>query len=140
MKKVLLLSFILCSVLTGCATAPDDLTPPETDKGENATAENEDKVESVPAPDPEAVFRSGRKDPLLKSGYVLEILGKPAVKRYEKPTEIWTYPQEGCVLFVYMEDRPDGSKLVRHMEIGTPTFKAKEKDSLPCLEEAAKLR
>ena len=138
MKKVLLLSFILCSVLTGCATAPDDLTPPETDDAENAPAA--DKTESVPAPDPEAVIRSGRKDPLLKSDYVLEVLGRPAVKRYEKPTEIWTYPQEGCVLFIYMEDRPDGSKLVRHMEIGTPTFKAKEKDSVPCLKEAVKLR
>lgn len=89
---------------------------------------------------PENVIRSGRKDPLLKAGYILEILGKPAVKRYEKPSEVWGYPHEGCVLFVYMTDQEDGSKLVRHMEIGTPTFKAREKDALPCLNEAAKLR
>lgn len=89
---------------------------------------------------PESVIRSGRRDPLLKADYVLSVLGEPSVKRYENPSEVWVYPQEGCVLFVYMNDQKDGSKLVRHMEIGTPTFKAKQKDSLPCLETAAGLR
>ncbi|MBR1777195.1 MAG: hypothetical protein IJ752_01235 [Alphaproteobacteria bacterium] len=89
---------------------------------------------------PEAVIRSGRKDPLLKSDYVLSVLGEPSVKRYEKPSEVWVYAQTGCVLFIYMNDQEDGSKLVRHMEIGTPTFKARHKNSLPCLRTAAKLR
>ena len=89
---------------------------------------------------PEVVIRSGRKDPLLKADFVLEVLGEPSVKRYEKPSEVWTYSQESCVLFVYMVDQADGSKLVRYMEIGTPTFKAKEKNSVPCLREASKLR
>lgn len=122
MKKGLLLFFILCSVLTGCASVHGDGAKKHT------------------AAKPEVVVRSGRKDPLLKADYVLEILGAPTVRRYEKPSEVWTYSQESCVLFVYMADQADGSKLVRHMEIGTPTFKAKEKNSVPCLREAAKLR
>lgn len=89
---------------------------------------------------PEAVIRSGRKDPLLKADYVLAKLGKPSVKRYEAPSEVWVYPQDGCVLLIYMTEQKDGSMLVRHMEIGTPTFTAKEKDSVPCLNAAAKLR
>ena len=92
------------------------------------------------APAPKAVIRSGRKDPLLKSEYVFKKLGKPEVKRYEAPSEVWVYPQKGCVLLIYMTKQPDESLLVRHMEIGTPTFNSKEKDSVPCLRAAAKLR
>ena len=113
--------------MTGCAT------------GAGSTADGGAKKRPAAAK-PEVVVLSGRKDPLLKADYVLEVLGEPAVKRNEKPSEVWTYPQEGCVLFVYMADQADGSKLVRYMEIGTPTFKAKEKDSVPCLKKAAKLR
>lgn len=127
MKKSLLLMFAFCLTAAGCAF-------------ENVSRTSDDFEEHVPAAKPEVVIRSGRKDPLLKADYVLEILGRPAVRRYEKPSEIWVYPKEECVLFVYMADQEDGSKLVRHMEIGTPTFKAREKDSLPCLKEAARLR
>lgn len=128
MKKRLFLSFVFCLTAAGCVS----------ENGSNRTPSN--GAEHIPAPKPEVVIRSGRRDPLLKADYVLEILGRPAVRRYEKPSEVWAYPQEGCVLFVYMADQEDGTKLVRHMEIGTPTFKAKEKDSLPCLKEASKLR
>ena len=128
MKKRLFLIFVFCLTAAGCVS-------------ENISTESASSpVEHIPAPKPEVVIRSGRKDPLLKADYVFEILGKPAIRRYEKPSEVWVYPQEGCVLFVYMADQEDGSKLVRHMEIGTPTFKSKEKDSVPCLKEAVKLR
>lgn len=125
MKKFLFL--ILCLIAAGCAA-------------ETVSPVDGDAKKRPPAAKPETVLRSGRKDPLLKADYVLEILGEPEVRRYEKPSEVWGYPQEGCVLFVYMADQKDGTKLVRHMEIGTPTFKAKEKNSVPCLKEAAKLR
>ncbi|MBR4127242.1 MAG: hypothetical protein IKR09_06695 [Alphaproteobacteria bacterium] len=125
MKRSLFALCIFCLTMGGCVSKNVS-----TGQAESVVAETE----------PEAVVRSGRKDPLLKAGYVLEVLGKPAVRRYEKPSEVWVYPQEKCVLFVYMADQADGSKLVRHMEIGTPTFKAKEKDSVPCLKEAVKLR
>ena len=128
MKKSLFALCVFCLTIVGCAS-------------ENVSTEQaESIVKHIPETKPESVIRSGRKDPLLKASYVLEILGKPAVRRYEKPSEVWVYPQEGCVLFVYMADQEDGSKLVRHMEIGTPTFKAKEKNSIPCLREASKLR
>ena len=120
MNRNFFLIFLFLLSLTGCASV--------------------DRENRQPAAKPENVIRSGRKDPLLKAGYVLEVLGKPDVKRYEKPSEVWTYSKQGCVLFVYMVDQADGSKLVRHMEIGTPNFKAKEKNSLPCLREASKLR
>ncbi|MBO4644170.1 MAG: hypothetical protein J5716_06155 [Alphaproteobacteria bacterium] len=129
MKKSLFLIFVFCLMAAGCVSGNNASTEPAAGA-----------VEHIPAPKPEVVIRSGRKDPLLKADYVLEILGRPAVRRYEKPSEVWVYPQEGCVLFVYMADQEDGSKLVRHMEIGTPTFKTKEKDSVPCLKEAVKLR
>lgn len=125
-KKWLFFSFVLC-LTAGCAV-------------ENGSVPNDESKRNMSAAKPEVVIRSGRKDPLLKADYVLKILGQPAVRRYEKPSEVWVYPQEGCVLFVYMTDQEDGTKLVRHMEIGTPTFKAKEKDSVPCLKKAAKLR
>ena len=83
---------------------------------------------------------SGRKDPLLKADYVLRVLGEPTVKRRETPSEVWVYAQSGCVLFIYMNEQDDGPSLVRHMEIGTPTFRATRKDSLSCLKTAAKLR
>lgn len=127
MKRALFLFFILCFAVTGCAS----------EKAIPAAKETK-KVFSVLKP--EVVIRSGRKDPLLKAAYVLEILGMPDVRRYEKPSEVWVYSQEGCVLFVYMQEQTDGSLLVKHMEIGTPTFKSKEKDSMACLREASKLR
>ena len=128
MKKSLFLVFLFCLTIAGCAS----------EKAVAPTAKEAEK--HVPAAKPEVVIRSGRKDPLLKADYVFEILGKPGVKRYEKPSEVWVYPQEECVLFVYMTEQSDATMLVRHMEIGTPTFKAKEKNSVPCLKEAAKLR
>lgn len=127
MKKALFLIFVFCFAVTGCAF-------------EKAVPTIKESPKTFSVPKPEAVIRSGRKDPLLKAAYVLEILGKPDVRRYEKPSEVWGYSQEECVLFVYMTEQTDGSLLVKHMEIGTPTFKAKEKNSLPCLIDAAKLR
>ena len=127
MKKFLFFIFITCLTVGGCAF-------------EKKPSVSDVKEKRPPALKPEAVIRSGRKDPLLKAGYVLEILGVPAVRRYEKPSEVWVYPQTGCVLFVYMAKQVDGSLLVKHMEIGTPDFKTKEKNSIPCLREASRLR
>lgn len=127
MNRNLFLMFLFSLTLAGCVSGND-------------AARKEDDDKRSFAAKPEAVIRSGRKDPLLKADYVLRVLGKPEVKRYEKPSEVWGYPQTGCVLFVYMTEQDDGSKLVRHMEIGTPTFKSKTKDSMPCLKMAAKLR
>lgn len=129
MKRILFFIFGISIAVAGCVAENVSSSP---------TVGKTEKRPSVAKP--EVVIRSGRKDPLLKADYVFEILGKPTVKRYEKPSEVWVYPQEGCVLFVYMTEQSDETMLVRHMEIGTPTFKAKEKDSLPCLKEAAKLR
>jgi hypothetical protein len=129
MRRILFFIFGFCAAITGCAS--------ENVSTGSAAKETEKRS---PAAKPEVVIRSGRKDPLLKADYVLEILGEPAVKRYEASSEVLVYPQDGCVLFIYMAGLEDGSKLVRHMEIGTPTFKAKEKDAVPCLKEAVKLR
>lgn len=127
MKKAFLI--VVFCFLSACAGVPKDL--PVVAKDEN--------VSSSPVR-PESVVRSGRKDPLLKADYVLQVLGKPTVRRREDPSEVWVYAQTGCVLFIFMNDQADGSALVRHMEIGTPTFNATQKDSLPCLRTAAKLR
>ena len=123
MKKVFLM-FMFC-FLAGCARVPKELPV--------VAAENNASVS-------DSAKRSGRKDPLLKSDYVLRILGQPTLRRREPPSEVWVYTQTGCVLFIYMNDLDDGSALVRHMEIGTPSFHAKQKDSLSCLKTAAKLR
>ncbi len=134
MKKALL--SILLGVTTACATDAAVQTP--------ATAGvPAKKAAPVHAHAPESVIRSGRKDPLLKAGYVRDVLGEPALKRRDPPSEVWVYAQSGCVLFIYMDetDAADQSEaLVRHMEIGTPTFRATQKNSLPCLEKAAQLR
>lgn len=125
MKKAFLI-FAFC-FLAGCSHSPVE-----------ETVENREVKPSVVAP--RAVIRSGRKDPLLRADYVLKVLGVPDVRRREDPSEVWVYTEKECVLFVYLADRDEGPALVRHMEIGTPTFQAKEKDSLPCLRAAARLR
>ena len=127
MKRVLrILAFCF---LAGCAGVSQ----------ESAVA-TQNKTHRTKISRPESVVRSGRKDPLLKADYVLQILGEPTVKRREEPSEVWVYTQAGCVLFIFMQDQKEGAALVRHMEIGTPTFSATQKDSLPCLRMAAKLR
>ena len=138
MKKALL--SVLLSFTAACATDAAVQTPAP------AVASVE-KEKAAPvhthARAPESVIRSGRKDPLLKAGYVLDVLGKPALKRRDPPSEVWVYAQSGCVLFIYMDETEAADQseaLVRHMEIGTPTFRATQKNSLPCLEKAAQLR
>lgn len=126
MKKAFLI-FALC-LLSGCARVPKELPVV-------AAAEEE-----VSASGLQTDTGAGRKDPLLKADYVLRVLGEPTVKRRETPSEVWVYAQSGCVLFIYMNEQDDGPSLVRHMEIGTPTFRATQKDSLSCLKTAAKLR
>lgn len=127
MKRVLALLFFC--LLAGCAGVTQDSSVAAKNKT------NQTKISR-----PESVVRSGRKDPLLKADYVLQILGEPTVKRREEPSEVWVYAQASCVLFIFMQDQTEGAALVRHMEIGTPTFSATQKDSLPCLRMAAKLR
>ncbi len=125
MKRAFLI-FAFC-FLAGCSHSPV----------EGAV---EKKAVKPPVTVPQAVIRSGRKDPLLKADYVLQVLGQPDVKRREVPSEVWAYTEKDCVLFIYLADQDEGAALVRHMEIGTSTFQAKEKDSLPCLRAAARLR
>lgn len=126
MKKFFLI-FTFCFA-AGCARVPKEL--PVVDSA----------AENVSVDGSRTAVKAGRKDPLLKADYVLRILGEPTVKRRETPSEVWVYAQSGCVLFIYMNEQDDGSALVRHMEIGTPTFRATRKDSLSCLKTAAKLR
>lgn len=122
MKKAFLI-FAFC-LSAACARVPKELPVVAGEEPETVRTE----------------VKTGRKDPLLKADYVLRVLGEPTVKRRETPSEVWVYAQSGCVLFIYMNEQDDGSSLVRHMEIGTPTFKATQKDSLSCLRTAAKLR
>ena len=77
-----------------------------------------------------------RKSPILSSEYVIEKIGEPQIKRKEKDAQVWIYPEKQCILFIYVSD----DNLVKHMEIGNPTMNATEKDPLPCLKKAGKLR
>lgn len=136
MKKVFL--SVLLSFTAACASDAAVRTSAPADVAAETAAPAKTVVHA-----PESVIRSGRKDPLLKAGYVREVLGEPTLKRRDPPSEVWVYAQSGCVLFIYMDetDAPDlNEALVRHMEIGTPTFQATQKNSLPCLEKAAQLR
>ena len=122
MKRLVFLSFL---VLCGCQSAPTEL--PVVEKTPVAEAESGTPLK---------VAESHRENPILKADYVESVLGAPTVKRMESPSQVWVYAQNSCVLFVYMNQDNE----VKHMEIGTPTFRATQKNSLPCLEKAAQLR
>ena len=133
-------AFILKLFLGACVHAAPRSLPP--DRAEQKQADVV-AAEIVPAPEPPKPVRTGRQDPMLRANYVQTVLGKPTLKRREAPSEVWVYAQEECVLFIYLDERQateDGGALVRHMEIGTPTFQAKRKDPVPCLKSAAMLR
>ena len=75
------------------------------------------------------------RPPVLKADYVAEVLGEPALKRRETPSEMWVYAAKTCVLFVYFN--ADGE--VKHMDIGEPSNKAPHQGR-ECLIMAGKLR
>ncbi|MCQ2966706.1 MAG: hypothetical protein MJ250_08240 [Alphaproteobacteria bacterium] len=77
-----------------------------------------------------------RKTPILSSEYVVKKIGEPKIKRKENDAQVWIYPENQCILFIYVGD----DDLVKHMEIGNPTMDTDEKDPLPCLKKAGKLR
>ncbi|HAW33642.1 MAG TPA: hypothetical protein DCX19_03290 [Alphaproteobacteria bacterium] len=144
-------ALILTLFLGACAHAPQPLEQTEGAPPESADAAVERAAEPVerteerpPAPEPsKTTLRAGRRDPMLRANYVRTVLGAPTLKRREAPSEVWVYARDECVLFIYMDERlstEDGGALVRHMEIGTPTFQAKQKDPVPCLKSAAMLR
>lgn len=92
--------------------------------------------ESLPVVETRAEEPETPRPPLiLKADYVAEILGDPALKRRENPAEVWVYPADECVLFVYF----DANGEVRHMEIGEPSNKAPHRGEA-CLIMAGKLR
>lgn len=116
----------LCCLLGACQTTPTELpvvAPDTKTVGEQISPEH--RI---------------RKDPILRADYVRDVLGEPTVKRRENPTEVWVYAQSSCVLFIYMNKQSEEEKLVKHMEIGYPSFNATEKNSTDCLRQAAKLK
>lgn len=142
-------ALILTLFLGACVHAPQPPEQTEPAPAESADAavgqaeEPVERAEETPAPEPPKTVRAGRRDPMLRANYVQTVLGAPTLKRRESPSEVWVYAQDECVLFIYLDERrstEDGGALVRHMEIGTPTFQAKQKNPVPCLKSAAMLR
>lgn len=122
MKKILAVA--ACFLFSGCASVPPELPV----------------VAPAVSGQKEAAAVPRRKDPVLKADHVLTVLGEPTVIRREKPSQVWVYSQSECVLFIYMDEQAENAAQVKHMEIGTPSFGASEKDSIACLRTAAKLR
>ncbi|MCQ2914919.1 MAG: EI24 domain-containing protein [Alphaproteobacteria bacterium] len=79
---------------------------------------------------------SRRKDPVLYKKYVIKKLGNPTVVRKENPSEMLVYSHPTCNLFIYINEK----EIVKHIEIGNPDYEKVEKDSMPCLKSANKLR
>lgn len=109
--------------LAACSVTPTELP---------VVAESEEAQQQVSV--------SPKKKIILNADHILNVLGEPTVKRRESPAEVWVYSQESCVLFIYMNDKIENPARVKHMEIGTPSFNAEEKKSLPCLKMASRLR
>lgn len=80
--------------------------------------------------------KTRRKEPVLYKDYVLKKLGTPTVVRKESPSEMLVYSHPTCNLFIYVNEK----EIVKHIEIGNPDYEKVEKDSMPCLKSANKLR
>lgn len=122
MKK--LLTVAVCLFFSGCVSVPPELPV----------------VAPAASGHKESAEVSRRKDPVLKADHVLTVLGEPTVIRREKPSQVWVYSQAECVLFIYMDEQSENAVQVKHMEIGTPSFGAADKNAVACLRTAAKLR
>lgn len=122
MKRVF---YALFAVLTACSNVPQELP---------VIAE-----EALPPPVKGAAVKP-RRPIILNADRILSVLGEPTVRRFESPSEVWVYSQPSCVLFIYMNDKGEPSPRVRHMEIGTPSFGIREKQSVDCLKLASRLR
>lgn len=122
MKRVF---YALLAVLTACSNVPQELP---------VVAE-----EALPQPVNGAAVKP-RRPIILNADRILSVLGEPTVRRFEAPSEVWVYSQPSCVLFIYMNDKGEPSPRVRHMEIGTPSFGIREKQSADCLKLASRLR
>ena len=127
MNKILSYAFLaLFPLLASCSSVPQELP---------VVAE-----EALPKPVEGAAVQEPRHPIILNADRILSVLGEPTVRRFEAPSEVWVYSQPSCVLFIYMNDKGEPSPRVRHMEIGTPSFGIREKQSADCLKLASRLR
>lgn len=109
-----LISGVLISgglALAGCATAP---APPSAEPA--AAAVNEVQGEPIQQVTLELDIPAAEDIPGYTRARARDVFGMPGLIQEDRGVEVWQYPNEVCVLFLFIYEEPDGNWRASHVE------------------------